>query len=333
MRTDIHRPSEINPADYEYVAVWTMNIQGFGEAEFMLRERELVRQHMTQTGGQYAHVDTTGNCQICGNVQAIFLALFWHRPTNEYIRVGFDCTAKLDLPHAAGDFNVFRKNVANAREAQAGKRKAIAVLSDLNLMPAWEIFTATYPQHLETCAASGRDQYGDDNGVTHSCTCDLNLRVRAFNQFEEFTIRDIVGKLVRYGSISDKQAEFVGKLLGKIIERPIIAAQRQAEKDAAGPVPTGRVTVTGEVVGMKTVEGPRFSYHDSGLQTKLIIKLENGSKVYGNRFESLEKGDKVKFTASIEPSKDDPKFGFYKRPVVYVPKVKKPNWKEVYAYA
>ncbi len=147
----------------------------------------------------------------------------------------------------------------------------------------------------------------------NACTCDFDSRIKMHTAFPESTIRDIVGKLVRYGNISDNQTAFVGKLLKQIADRPIVEAQRQAEKDAAGPVPVGRVKMTGEVVGMKEVEGQAFHYGDSGVRTKLIIKLENGSKVYGNRFANLNKGDKIEFIATVEASKDDTKFGFYSR--------------------
>lgn len=313
MRTDIHTPSRIVPSDYQYVAVWTMNIQGIGDCQFMLQERETVRRHMAQTKGTYAHVETSGSCQVCGNVQAIYLALFYHEKTNTYLRLGFDCTQKLEMSGDLKAFNLFRKNVQNAREAQAGKRKAIAILGDLGLSEAWDIFTADYPVHPNDCAAAGQDSNSDDNGAFHACTCDVDSRRKLYNSFPESTIRDIVGKLVRYGSVSPKQTDFIGKLLKQIVDRPIVEAQRKAEADAAGPVPTGRVLMTGVVVGTKQVEGKSFSYHDDGIRTKLIIKLENGSKVYGNRFANLEKGQTVTFTATVEASKTDPKFGFYKR--------------------
>lgn len=289
MRTDVHSPSNIIPSDYEYVAVWTMNIQGIGDSLFMLRERELVHAHMERTNGTYAHVETSGSCQVCGNVQAIFLALFHHAKTNTYVRVGFDCTRKLEMSGDFAAFNQFRRNVSDAREAQAGKRKAIAILGDLSLLEAWEIYTA------ETVS----------------------------NQYEERTITDIIGKLVKYGNISEKASAFVKSLLNRIADRPLIEAQRQAEKDAALPVPTGRVELIGEVVGMKTVECQAYSYYGPTEQTKLIIRLENGSKVYGNRFANLERGDKVHFVATVEASKDDTKFGFYKRPFLYQSPIQK----------
>jgi hypothetical protein len=316
MRNDIHRPSAIQPEDYEYVAVWTMNIQGFGDCRFMMRERETVKRHMDRTSGTYANVVTTGSCQICGNVQAIFLALFYHAESNQYLKVGVNCAQKLGLSLNQDSMNNFRRNLADAREAQAGKRKAIAILGDLNLISAWEIFTEEYPKHAEDCAVKDRFNEVNGNGYSDGCTCNFVQNVRAFDQFPEHTTRDIVGKLVQYGSVSEKQIDFLRKLAKQIIDRPIIQAQRQAESDAAGPVPTGRTQMTGVVLSVKTVERETRFYGDAGLSTKVLIKLENGSKVYGNRFQNVEKGDTVTFVATVTQSDRDPKFGFFKRPTL-----------------
>jgi hypothetical protein len=312
MRKDIHRPSEIIPSDYDYVAVWTMNIQGFSEAEFIIKERAICKAHMEHTGGTLRHY-SNGSCGICGNVQAIYLVLFHHAKSNEYIVVGVNCAQKLEMGFDFKAMEMFKRRCADAREQQAGKRKAIALLSDAGLIDAWEVYDEKYPNHTDDCKAAGRNQFGDDNGVENACTCDIEGRVKAYGKWEERTIRDIVGKLVKFGNISEKQNAFVRSLIEKIAQRPIVEAQRQAEKDAAGPVPVGRVTMSGVVVGMQRVAVQSFSYGDDGVRTKLVIKLDNGSKVYGNRFANLEKGDKVEFTATVEATKDDPKFGFYSR--------------------
>lgn len=325
-RTDYHRPSVLNPADYEEVAIWTTNIQGFGDAQFMLQERERAKAHMARTGGQVHHY-SNGSCGICGNLLAIYLILFYHAKSNEYITVGCDCACKLGMGFDERGMSLFKKNLANAREAQAGKRKAIAILSANGLIDAWELYTTEYPKHVEGCTGTWRDDcqgcYDSmyNNGCpTHPCTCDYFNRVKTFEQFPERTIRDIVGKLVKYGNISPKQMGFVQSLLKQIVERPIRLAKWQAEKDAAGPVPTGRVTMRGEVIKVKDVEVEnRFGYSrysrtaDYITITKIIVKLENGSCVFGRQFDGHVKGDKVFFTATVEASKDDPKFGFFKR--------------------
>jgi len=317
-RTDIHRPSAIVPSDYEYVGIWTMKIEGLGDAEFMLQERKVCREHMARTGGHTVHY-SNGSCGICGNVQAIYLVLFYHAKSNEYIVVGCDCARKLEMSFDSEHMNFFKKNVADAREAQAGKRKAIALLSDAGLIDAWEIFTAEFPKHTADCKV----QYVDERNARYigepvegSCTCDLKARRAAHDLWEERTIRDIVGKLVRYGSISEKQRDFVRSLLGKIARRPIIEAQRKAEHDAAADVVAGRRTVTGTVLSLKEVEGAQYSYYSPETVWKVLVKLSDGSKVWGSRFANINRGDSVRFTATFEQSKDDPKFGFFKRPVL-----------------
>src|SRR5208337_106414 len=305
-------------ADYEYVAVWTMNIQGLGDCLFIRQEREICKAHMARTGGQVRHY-SSGSCGICGNQLAIYLALFYHAKTNEYITVGVDCAQKLDM---CGDFKaveLFKRRCADAREQQAGKRKAIALLGDAGLMDAWEVFTAEYPKHAEGCgvqhpAHAQEDYIGQE--VPGTCTCGVRKLIRdTFEAYEETTIRDIVGKLVKYGNISDNQKAFVSKLLGNIARRPIIEAQRKAEHEAAAPVQSGRLEVTGTVLAMKEVEAYQVSRYSPETAWKLLIRLDDGSKVWGSRFANLNKGDRIRFTATFEPSKDDPKFGFYKRPV------------------
>src|SRR5882762_11215830 len=116
-RTDIHRPSEIIPSDYEYVAVWTMNIQGFGDAQFMIQEREACKRHMERTGGKYSAHEQGGACDVCGNFLAIYLVLFYHAKSNTYIRVGVNCATKLEMSGDFAKMNLFKKNLRDAREA------------------------------------------------------------------------------------------------------------------------------------------------------------------------------------------------------------------------
>jgi hypothetical protein len=312
MRTDEHRPSAIIPEDYEFVSFDYFGGSDLGAIMALLSQREIFRAHMARTGGTYAVHQNSGSCHICG-ANALYICRWYHAKSNTYIETGEDCARKLDMSY--GDMNAFRRVVADAREAQAGKKKAIALLADAGLARVWDLYIAQYPQHAAECPAAGRDQYGDDNGATHACACDVEARRREWDHYEERTIRDIVGKLVKYGSISPAQIGFITKLLGKIEQRPIIEAQRAAEREAAAPVPTGRVRITGVVVGRKVVEDQYDRF--SGERTCIIVKDTTGFKVYGSQFALAQVGDAVDFTATLTPSKDDPKFGFFKRPKVY----------------
>jgi hypothetical protein len=83
-------------------------------------------------------------------------------------------------------------------------------------------------------------------------------------------------------------------------------AEHEAAKRA---VPTGRIVIEGVVVARKLQES------NYGTTYKLLIEGE-GWKVWGTEPRALyaEKGDRVRLTATVEASADDPAFGFYSRP-------------------
>jgi hypothetical protein len=280
-RTDVHRPSAINTADYSFVAFECIRVDGLEACQIQLDNRARIRSHMERTGGSYSTHAHGGNCMVCGNANAIYTALFHHEPSNTYVRMGSECTEKVDMQLDRVAFHKFKDGIYQWREAQAGKRKAEAALAERGLSGAWAIFTAT--------ATVGEP-------------------------FEERTTRDIVGKFCRYGSISEKQFAFLGRLLRQIDERSQTQERRSAEQAAATPIPDamlqGRVVIRGEVVSFKTVDSP------FGRSRKMLIKHQDGWKVWGTAPSSLvaEKGDTVAFVASIERSREDVKFGFFSRP-------------------
>src|SRR3954467_8647095 len=96
-RTDTHRPSAIIPSEYTWVAQEVAPIFGLGDCHFILAERERIRAHMDRTGGTYAGHAHGGNCMVCGNANAIYTILFYHEPTNSYVRMGERCAMKCDM--------------------------------------------------------------------------------------------------------------------------------------------------------------------------------------------------------------------------------------------
>ena len=274
-RTDTHRPSAINPNEYQFVSFHDHRPDA---ALVAIAEQQAFRSHMAMTGGKFSGHDHGGVCHVCGNAHAQTVARFWHQPTNTYIEVGEACATKLDGGDAL-DFRSFRAKAKAGVEAAAGKRKAEKFLTDAGLTAAHKIWFE-----------KDFDSWG----------------------YEETTINDIVNKLVRYGSISEKQVAFISKLLKKIDDRAAIEAQRRAEADAAQPIPAfeGRAQITGEIVSVKGVE-TRFGY-----TVKMVVKTDAGWKVYGTVPGSIDakRGDHITFEAQVTVSDDDPKFGFFKRP-------------------
>lgn len=272
-RTDEHRPSAIEPADYAFVACDHVQIASFGDAHFAIAQRKLIQDHMAVTGGQYSQHAHGGVCMVCGNTQAQYTSLFYHAKSNTYVRVGSDCSEKI----FNSDFGLskFRAQVEDVREYIAGKQKAQALLADMGLSQAWDIFTSA-------------ERVG----------------------YETLTIVDIVGKFIKYGSVSDKTVNFLRALVARINNRPVVEAIREAEKAASASCPTGRIVVEGTVVSTKT-QSTQF-----GITYKMLVKHASGYKVYGTIPSSIsvQKGDVVTFTATVEPSNDDRTFGFFSRP-------------------
>lgn len=279
-RRDVHRPSAIIPADYEFVAVECVKIHDLGDCLMLQEERARIRAHMARTGGTYSSHAHGGNCAVCGNANAIYTALFYHAATNSYVRAGQDCTEKLWAGHASM-FRRITDAVTAAREAKAGKLKAQGVLAELGLSAAWDVSLAV--------------------GVSGE------LQAR----YEEGTVRDIVEKLIRYGSISERQVSFLRSLLVKIEQRPAIEAKRAAERAAAKPAPVGRHRVEVEVVSLKVHE------NDFGSRTVMTVKsVADGWLAWGTAPAGHLRGDRLVLAATFTPKDGDPKFAFFKRPRV-----------------
>ena len=280
MRTDIHRPSVIEPDEYEFVCFDYLGCADLGAVLALAGERETFRAHQAETGGRFSGHEHGGSCHVCG-AWAIYLCRFHHATTNTYISTGADCAEKMDMGEASA-FRAFQKSIHDARDRAAGKAKAQALLEDANLAGAWTIY-----------------QQENEPG--------------AHWQYEETTVADIVSKLIRYGSISNNQTAFVGKLLSLIAERPARLAAQATERAAAAPVPAtdGRILVEGEILTVKAVE---TAY---GTTDKCLIKTSAGWKLWITLpadIGTAARGDTVALSCRVEASKDDPKFGFGKRP-------------------
>ena len=91
-----------------------------------------------------------------------------------------------------------------------------------------------------------------------------------------------------------------------------------AEKAAAKPCPRGRVKVEGTVVKVEQRTNP--AHKNWGTRTVMAVKSVDGWCVWGSVPSGIivEKDCKVVFVATVEPSENDNKFGFFRRPVLYV---------------
>lgn len=285
-RSDIHRPSAIIPEEYAFVAC--DYIGGGIEAMGFISERQAFRAHLTATGGKFAEHFNSGSCHICG-AGAVYLARFHHLPTNTYITTGMNCAEKMGMDDPVY-FRSFKKRVAAGLKAKRGKAKARDLLASFGLSDAWAIY-----EH-------------DDAGK--------EFRADSILPKQEGTIIDIARKVVQYGTISDPQAAFVARLLQQIKDRPALEAKRAAETAAAAPVPATetRMDVTATVLSTRSEEGPY------GATVKMLVQHESGYKLWGTVPSNLlgqgsvVKGAVVAFSAKVQRSDKDEKFGFFNRP-------------------
>jgi hypothetical protein len=306
MRTDIHRPGVIVPADYEYVCLEYIRIDTLGDCEIIKQERAIKDAHFARTGGRYAQHEHGGNCMVCG-AAAVYTVLFYHAKTNAYIRTGQDCAQKMEMAFDEGRYDAFRKSIKNVLEAKAGKRKAQALLESKGLGDCWWLYDAEYsalPVNPKTIVLPHEET--DLNGQKYMTTGHPGSPYT-----EEITVRDIVGKLVKYGSITERTENYLHVLLKQISQRSVREAKFAAEREAAAPCPTGRVTVSGTIL--------KIAEHDGyyGTSLKMTVKAEEGYIVWltlPSAAHSCKRGDAIKFVATITPSDNDPKFGFGKRP-------------------
>lgn len=190
-RTDGHRPSAINPEEYVFVACDYFGPYG---GIMMAQERKSFRLHMERTGGKHARKENSGTCYICGAV-AMYVARYYHRPSNTYIVTGEDCSYKMDMGQPEA-FKVLRAEVSHERQITKGKAVAREMLALLGLSDAYRVYEAR------------------DEGR------------------EESIIYSIVAKLIQYGNMSEKQAALLAKLLGDIATRTVRQAEYAAKRAA-----------------------------------------------------------------------------------------------------
>ena len=117
---------------------------------------------------------------------------------------------------------------------------------------------------------------------------------------------------------SDIHARISDYLMGDIYRLQAIAEQKSEDERAARdalheqgqPVENGRQIIEGLVLAMK------WQQSDFGDTLKMLVQDDRGFRVWGSVPSKLEinREERIQFTATVEASQNDPKFGFFKRP-------------------
>lgn len=278
-RTDIHRPSaaEFDPEGYECYGVYDL-MSGALDPGHNMQDRINTVSRLIKEGYHFTGVHGMGQCDHCG-AGVRYTALMIHPDTKGMIWIGETCLDNR-FSLTKGEFAQLRKQAAANRDKQVRAEKIAAIIDDM--------------------ATDLRAAY--DWAISEACNNHIAT--------------DIAGKVAQYASeLSERQEEFLVNLHGRFLRFTEEQKEKFAKADTGeiATVPTGRVQITGTILGTKMVES------DYGLTEKMLVEDDRGFKVYGTVPSSIYssgdvKGMKVTFSAKVEPSNNDAFFGFFSRP-------------------
>lgn len=290
----IHHAVNFHPEDYEVLDYldnqpprWEQFAPGFGAGanayQYAREQFEGAHSYWAKEMDSYfphrrQEQPSIHHCTHCGNGNVRYIVAVRHSPTGQNVVFGSDCVARLGFKNQS-DFKAAQLRA----KAEAGNKRMAAYAARVKFLA----------EHPDVQAAI------DD--LTN------NPEVHARNDFAQ----DILSKFNYHGGMSDRQAECFISSLKRDHE---YAAKRAAQAaEPKGPVPVGRQEFNAEILSVQQREN---AY---GMVWKILVKLENNSKVWMTLPSSAgdaKRGDRMCFRATIEASKDDPSFGFGKRPTV-----------------
>lgn len=109
-------------------------------------------------------------------------------------------------------------------------------------------------------------------------------------------IKDIASRFQQYRRLTDKQIQFVHKLVEEVKNPP--------PKENYVPAPEGRITFVGTVVALKVHDG----YYGSVLKMTVKVKEREGVWLAWGTvpagFDNVERGDEVEVTATLNKGRD-----------------------------
>lgn len=271
----VHNPTNFEPADYEVLDY----LDNRRPAYYFGMPVEAYREEVMswERGWQLALGDDwrakAHRCVHCGNGNVRWVTVVLHRPSGERVVFGCDCTKRLGFEDKVAFRLALVQRRAEARDIR------------FKMFRERQEFLEAHPSIAQALEA-------------------IKQPVHAKNTF----VQDVLAKLDKYGSLSDRQVAAVEQSLARDVQR---AQQRAAEaQQPKGEAPTGRAEVTGTVLSLQERET------DFGIVTKMLLQLENNSRAWmtAPRGGDYDRGDKIVVRATFERSKDDASFAFGARP-------------------
>jgi len=172
----------------------------------------------------------------------------------------------------------------------------------------------------------GYDERDDEAPVTYP----FKAKFPAIQGGTVAFLSDLNHKLNRYGNLTENQVAAVVKIKARNDERLAAYAARNEELAEVAPLAEGRYEITGTIVSTKIVEG----YDPRDQILKMLVEQADGNRVFGTvpgfladavifgeyneetkEYDKADlKGKTITFKATVERSRDDEHFGFFKRP-------------------
>lgn len=317
-RTDIHAPSNFDPAEYSYVGAFDMQLGDPGArsgqlamftvfagtgSEMVLEafspvgaEKRACQRLLSQQGFEGGWWERSNQCDHCG-ARIRYVCVWRHEPTGQHIATGETCASeRFELPsRLVYDMKRLRATAKAEREAIERAEKVTEFLAAIQDKTARAMLVSD--ADFDTMATQVSD----------------SAKVALFRQARgHAVISDIRSRLNEWGTLTERQVAHVVRVFGWV-QRDAQTAQAPAEVHVAAP--EGRVTVTGTVVSRKYKEDAMYP------AWKIILKVTAADGVwlvYMTEPGNIEttRGDIVKVVVTLNPAgqRRDAHFAFGKRP-------------------
>ena len=279
-RTDVHRPSspDFDPEAYACYGVFDTHVDAVWDRK---ARNEAVNRLVAR--GFRSGAGSSGQCGHCGT-PIRYAALMVREDVQEYIFVGETCLEGRFDALTAPEFQRLRETARLNKERATKNERTAALVADHPIL-VWLTYMDTRPDTF----------LGD--------------------------MREAFEK----GRMTDRQIEAAEKAIVRQTERN----DQIAARAAAGIVaPEGRVTVEGEIVAVKETDGYRgpvwkmtvkadagwrvwVTVPESVWSSYEVVKAARYHGVYGNH---ALMGQRVRFTATLERSRNDGSLAYGKRP-------------------
>jgi hypothetical protein len=209
---------------------------------------------------------------------------------------------------SAYDNAVHNRIKANANIGRR-KRMEAAIANDSEDFKAW-LLDKTPPQ-LKELEAACFNQWGSVEESAPNRA--FQAAMKGWRNEHGFR-PDFIGEAIYdWGGLTENQLNFARKAFYQYAERNAARLKEEAERKANAPAwVEGRQSVTG------VVASTREDQTDFGPAWKMLLALADGRKLWSSIPGSINyselKGKTVTMMIAVTPSKDDPTFGFGKRP-------------------